>query len=157
MFLHFVEQVATAIGLAPSADAFSGTVSTDVFSFRNFSKAVLQILKGSGATGTTTITIQACDNFSGDNPVAIPFNVTLQDADGQNKGDRTEVAATGFTTAAAANKIYTIELQADQLPDGKPCFFLKGVEVVDSPIVGAVLAQFFGGRYQGSDLKNPTL
>jgi hypothetical protein len=157
MFLHFTDQVAVAVGLAPSADVFSGTVSSDVFSLENFSKAVLLINKAAGATGTSLITIQACDDLAGNNPVPIPFNVTLQDADGQNRGARTEVAATGFTTAAAANKVYAIELQADHLPEGKPCFFLKGVEQVDSPIVGDVTALFFGGRYQGADLKNPTL
>ncbi len=157
MFLHFAEQVAQAVALAPSADVFAGTVNSDVFCLKNFSKAVLQIIKGAGAVGTTKITIMACDNFAGDNPVAIPFNVRLQDADGQNRGDLTQLDENGFITAAAANKIYTIELQADQLPEGKSYFFLRGVEQVDGAIVGAVMALFFGGRYQGADLKNPTL
>lgn len=157
MFLHLSEQVAIAVALAASADVFSGTVNSDVYSLKHYSKLAFLINKGAGATGTTLLTIQACDDLTGANPVAIPFNVRVQDADGQNRGDILQVAATGFTTAAGANKLYTIELQADQLPVGKECVFLRGVEQVDSAITGDVLALLFGGRYQGSDLKVPTI
>jgi hypothetical protein len=157
MFLHFPEQVSVAQAVPPSADAFDSTVNSDVMNFKLFSKVVFLILKGNGATGTSTITINACDDITGANPVAIPFATYKSDADGQNMGARTERTSSGFTTTAEANKNIIIELQADQLPTDKPCAFLSAVEVVNSPVPAAIVALGFGGRYQQAPPKALTV
>ena len=49
-------------GLAPVADAFSGTVYTDIVKLTNTGFVTFVIYKGAEVTGTTTVTVQPCSN-----------------------------------------------------------------------------------------------
>ncbi|SNX54875.1 hypothetical protein [Thermoanaerobacterium sp. RBIITD] len=59
-----------------------------------------------------------------------------------------QAEASGFTTAAAVNKVYKIEVDAQALAkSGYSYVRLKSVEVTDDPEVGGVIALLTGERY----------
>jgi hypothetical protein len=126
-------------GLPPVADAFAGTVYSDIINMKNFEHASFIIQCGAGAVGTATITVEACDDVAASNVVAIPF--TYQGCvSGDTFGARTKVENTGFTTAAAANKMYKIEVDVDSMiMSGYSYVRVKSVEVVNDPVTGGIL------------------
>lgn len=126
-------------GIDPVADAFAGTVTTDVVSMKNHSKAVFLVYKGAGATGTSTITVEACDDFTPSNTTAIPFRSRRCANSGDTQGDVTARAAAGFATTAGASEVYVIEVNAEDLAGtGYSNVRLKAVEVANDPVTGGV-------------------
>lgn len=154
---HLLNHAHVAVGLQPGADAFSGTKTTKPVRLGPlYYIAHFLIPMGAGGTGTTLVTMEACDNANGDNPVAIPFEAAKQLTDdttdawlgvagGANAYD--SVSAAGFTTVAAAKKTYITQVLRNRLPAGKPWVRLKAVEQVDSPCDGAVLILLTGPGY----------
>ena len=135
-----------AKGIDPVADAFTGTVNSDVYSMRAHQRILFVIYVGVGATGTSTLTVEACDDFVPTNTTAIAFwsrEITSGDTDGAI----TRRAAAGFTTTAGSSKIVLVEVDAKDLTAGKPNVRLVAVESVDSPVLGGILAIGGGGRY----------
>ena len=130
-------------GLDPVADAFEGTTGTqrsDVINVSGFHKLLFLIIKGVGTTGTSTVTVSACDNVTPTTEVAVPF--TYQKCtDPDAPGAVTAVAATGFATTAGSSDLYAVEVDMKALAStGYKYCCLKMVQVVDSPIVGAIVA-----------------
>ena len=142
--LHFIK------GLDPVADAFSGTVSSDVVNLANFGSAVFLVYKGVGATGTSTLTVEACDDIVPTTTTAVPFfskSITSTDI----QGAMTARAAAGFTTTAGSSQIYAIQVDADELANvGYAYVRLKAVEVVDSPVLGCIAIVLGNSRFGGS-------
>lgn len=133
--------------LPPAADAFAGTVVTDVINLKNWEHVSFLIQCGAGAIGTSTITVEACDDTTPTNTEAIPF--TYQECiSADTFGEVKQAEASGFTTAAATNKLYKIEVDAQALAkSGYSYVRLKAVEVVDDPVAGGIIAILTGGRY----------
>ena len=142
--LHFIK------GLDPVADAFSGTVASDVVDLSNHQSALFMIYKGVGATGTSTITVEACDDIVPTNFVAVPFyskNITATDV----QGAVTPRAAAGFVTTAGSSQMYAIQVHAEELANvGYRYVRLKAVEVVDSPVLGGIAIALCSPRFGGS-------
>jgi hypothetical protein len=142
--LHFIK------GLDPVADAFSGTVTSDVVDLSNHESAIFIVHKGVGLTGTSTITVEACDDVTPSNATAVEFfskSITSTDI----QGNLTSRAAAGFTTTAGSSQIYVIQVNADQLaPLGRAFVRLKMVEVVDSPVLGGIAIALANPRFGGS-------
>lgn len=127
-------------GLDPVADAFSGTVYSDVISMRNHQTCEFVIYKGVGATGTSTITVQACDDTTPSTTSAIEF-AYQEIASGDTPGSITKATTAGFTTTAGSSGIVRVFVDADQLAaSGYGFVRLKAVESVDSPVLGGILA-----------------
>jgi hypothetical protein len=142
--LHFIK------GLDPVADAFSGTVTSDIVDMANHQSAMFIVYKGVGTTGTSTITVEACDDVSGTNATAVPFyskSITSTDI----QGAMTARAAAGFATTAGSSQIYVIQVAAEALAaTGYQFVRLKAVEVVDSPVLGGIAIALAGPRFGGS-------
>jgi hypothetical protein len=142
--LHFIK------GLDPVADAFSGTVTSDIVDMANHQSAMFIVYKGVGTTGTSTITVEACDDVSGTNATAVPFyskSITSTDI----QGAMTARAAAGFATTAGSSQIYVIQVAAEALAATNYQFVrLKAVEVVDSPVLGGIAIALAGPRFGGS-------
>lgn len=134
-------------GLDAVADAFSGTVYSDVVNIANYAVAEFILHKGVGTTGTSKLTVEACDNANGDNPVAVPFSYQRHTGVTDVPGDVTNVTAAGFDTIAGSSEIYAVQVDSQRLPSGKSWVRLKAVEQVDSPVLGGILVQLFGPRY----------
>lgn len=126
-------------GLAPVADAFSGTVYSDVFNMKNYKGCTFIVYKGVGTTGTSTITVSACDDTTPSNRTAIPFRYRANTTS-DTWGAVTAATTTGFTTSAGSNHIYEIIVDADELGDtGYGYVELKLVEVANDPVLGGIL------------------
>jgi hypothetical protein len=142
--LHFIK------GLDPVADAFSGTATSDVVSMANHQSAIFLVYKGVGTTGTSTITVEACDDVVPTNTTAIPFyskSITSTDV----QGALTARAAAGFATTAGSSQIYVIQVAAEAVAAAGYHFVrLKAVEVVDSPVLGGIAIALAGPRFGGS-------
>jgi hypothetical protein len=140
-FPHYIK------GLDPVADAFSGTVYTDIVSMDNHKLAEFIIYKGVGTTGTSTITVEACDDTSASNTSAVAFNYQAITS-GDTAGALTAVTSTGFTTTAGSSQIYVIYVDADALlASGYKYVRLKAVESVDNPVLGGILINLREPRY----------
>lgn len=135
-------------GLDPVADAFSGTVSSDIISMKGHGLVEFIIYKGVGTTGTSTITVEACDDVSATNTTAIEFKyqaITTADT----HGSITAATTAGFTTTAGSSQLYRIIVDASQLADtGYEFVRLTATEVVDSPVLGGILAILKDARYE---------
>jgi type 1 glutamine amidotransferase len=137
-------------GLDPVADAFSGTVYSDVINMKNWNHIQFIILKGVGLTGTSTITVEACDDATPTNVKAIPFRYTAITS-GDTEGTPTSAADTGFTTTAGSSQLYKVDVDADALASvGYGYIRLKAVEVVDSPVLGGIIAVLTEGKYKSA-------
>lgn len=132
--------------LPPVADAGNGTVSTDVINMSGAGRALFTLTKGVGATGNSTITVEACDDVTPSNTSAIPFRYR-ETTSGDTAGTVTEATTAGFTTTAGNNTIVQVEVDAGDLAaSGYGYCRMKMVEVTDSPVLFGVTAQLFDLR-----------
>lgn len=139
MSQHLLETLHFVSGLDPVADALAGTVGSDVVNCENANKVVFVVHIGVGATGTSTITVEACDDVTPTNTSAIPFryrNVVT----GDTVTALTEATTAGFTTTAGSADLILVEADvADLAASGYGFMRLKSVEVVDSPVLAGIL------------------
>lgn len=143
--------LAFKFGLTPAADAFAGTKNATTINMKLYGVVHALILKGTGTTGTSTITVEKCSASDGTGAEAIPFLYRRIQTNG-TVGAWTQAAATGFTTTAGSDEIYEVVINgaAEGMAEGdKPYARITGVEVVDSPVAGGVLYLAHGGRYGG--------
>jgi hypothetical protein len=131
---HFV------MGLAPVADAFSGSVYSDVICVKNWRKVMGVIVKGVALSATATITVEAGDAASPTTVTAIPFKYRAITS-GDTVGALTDAtAAAGFATTAGSSQLYLIEIDCAQLAGlGLNWIRIKSAELVDSPALGGML------------------
>lgn len=134
-------------GLDAVADAFAGTVRSEVVNMEAFGRALFVLHKGVGTTGTSTITMEASDDVSATNVTAIPFRYRICTT-GDTWGALTDAAAAGFATTAGSSQLYAIEVDAAELGDtGYNFLSMKCVEVVNDPVLGGILIFLHEPRY----------
>lgn len=136
--LHFVK------GLDPVADFMSGTVYSDIIEVGGEGITFL-VYKGVGATGTSTLTVEACDDVSASNSSAVTFQYKRI---GTTDSGWTAATVAGFATTAGSSDMYLVAAPKDVFAStGYKYARLKAVEVVDSPVLGGIVAIVFGLRY----------
>ena len=143
-----VEQFHWIPVLYPVADAFAGTVNTDIVNCESAVGVLFQITKGVGATGTSTITIDACDDVTPTNSTAVAFRYRTSTTP-DTWSTWTEATATGFTTTAGSNQLYEVFVPASEL--AAQCYgYVRqtATEVVNNPVLGGVNAAVVCPRYQ---------
>lgn len=146
-------ETAHFVNALPPVDINGGKTS-DVFSMKGHKHATLVIQLG--VTGAaTTLTVEACDDFTPSNFTAIPFAIYKEEtALGDTLGPRTAVAAAGVALSTNDGVFYVVEVDADELPADRPN--LRAV--LSNPGVatfGSVLAILSGARYGGD--QSPTV
>lgn len=142
-------------GLDAVADAFSGTVYSDVVAMKEYAVARFIVHKGVGVLGTSTLTIEACDNANGDNPVAIPFKYQAYIGTDDLPGAVTAATTAGFATTAGSSQLYVLEADSQSLA-AKAWIRLKAVEVVNDPVLGGIMIELLGARY-ATDIPNTVI
>lgn len=147
--LHFAK------GIDPVADAFAGTVYSDVYNMEAYGRIAFVIYAGVGTTGTSTLTVEACDDTTPTTTAAIPFWYR-QITSGDTETAPTRATTTGFTTTAGSSKIIVVEADAKDLSSNYGYIRLKAVESVDAAVLGGVLAIQSEPRY-ASAIKATTL
>lgn len=133
--------------LYPVADAFAGTVTTDVIECQG--EGILwERVDGVGTTGTSTITVLACDDTTPSNTTAVPFKYRISTTP-DVWGDWTEATTAGFTTTAGSNQIYQIWAAAEEQGYlGYKYQQLSLVEVANAAVLGGITAHLIGARYK---------
>jgi hypothetical protein len=139
--IHWVQ------GLAPIADAFAGaTVNSDIVKCES-GGAIFLIYRGVGATGTSTVTVEACDNVTPSNTTAVPF-IYRENTSGDTWGDWTAATTAGWTTTAGRNAIFEVYVDAAELAEeGYGYVRLDMAESVNSPVLGGILIGLIDTRY----------
>jgi len=138
---------ATSGVIAANEDMFNGDPATDIISLSEYGSLLFLVACNAGAVGTATLTVESCDDVTPTTATAVPFNYwecTTPDV----WSDMKTATATGFTTAAAADKMYAIEISAEALYSTDSFVRLQCTEVVDGAVDGAILAIAGRGRYQ---------
>ena len=142
--LHFVP------GIYPAADFMAGTVQTDIVNCESASGVMFLIFRGDATAGTETgtVTVQACDTVVPGTATAVAFRYRISTTP-DTWGAWTEAAAAGFTMTAGDNQLYEVFVPAANLAAlGYSYARLQIVEVVNDPVVGAVLMAVVNPRYQ---------
>ena len=138
--LHWVK------GIDPIADAFAGTVQTDIVEC--LGQGVLFIrYDGVGTTGTSVVTVEACNTISPGASTAVAFMHRVCTS-GDTWGDWTADTTAGFTTTAGSSQLYQIYVDAAELAE-EGYGYARAVftESVNSEVLGGVLIAVVGLRY----------
>ena len=138
--------------IVPIVDAYeSGPIYSDVINMKNWKHCTFMIQEGAGATGTTTVTVESCDNITPDTTTAVAFRYKAMTS-GDTEGDTTDATTAGFGTTAGANHMYMIEVDAVELSGTDQFVRLALTELVDAAVTAGTTAILTGGRDQGDDL-----
>ncbi len=144
---HMIETMHFVKGLDPVADAFTATATSDVVSMEENQDCLFVVYAGVGTTGTSTITVEACDNFTPSTTSAIAFHYR-EILSGDTVGTITKATSAGYVTTAGSSKIILVEVSSEDLAaSGYPNVRLKMVESVDSPVLGGILIIQGARRY----------
>ncbi len=134
-----LEELQFIKGLDPVADAFDSTVYSDVVDMKEFEEVTFVVYVGVGATGTSTLTVQACDDIVPSNRTPVPF-WSREIVTGDTEGAITARTSAGFVTTAGSSKLVLVTLTEQQLADtGYRYVQLKAIESVNSPVLAGIL------------------
>jgi len=143
----FTENNHVVMGLAPVADAFATTVYSDIVNLRDWKHVTFIIIKGVGTTGTSTVTVQACDDVTPSNRTAVAFKYRACTAD-DTWGALTSATTAGFALTAGSAQLYAVEVDAQGIvSSGYGYCQLKLVEVVDAAVLAGILIILSEPRY----------
>lgn len=132
--------------IAANEDMFAGDPATDIMNLAEYGSVIFFVICNGGATGTAVLTVESCDTVVPGTATAIPFKYwacTTPDI----WGDMIAATAAGFTTDVGADKMYAIEVSAEELSGTDAFVRLQCTEGVDSPVDGAIMAIVGRGRY----------
>jgi hypothetical protein len=96
----------------------TGGVTCQPFALKNYQHATIIIQLGAQAAQAGLLQVNACTDVSGDNAVAIPFNIYTQETAGNTNdvlSTRTAVPSTGYQVTANHDTFYVIEIDAAEL------------------------------------------
>lgn len=135
----FNEEFDVINGLSPVADAFAGTVGSDIVDMAEYEEVTFIVHTGVGTTGTSTLTVEASDDISASNVTAVAFE-SQSDTSADTHGTLTTRAAAGYTTTAGSTRreIVTVKNQA-LAPTGYRYVRLKAVESANDAVLGGIL------------------
>lgn len=140
------------IALAPDADRYNTSPTTDRIKCPGAGKIQFLITEGAGGTGTATITAHCHAANSGGTPTALAFRYKTATDPGEldDSGGWSTATSTGTTPAAGATKQTLIEFRFDELTEGKPYVSLTLTEVANDPVDASVISIVKGGDRPGS-------
>jgi len=135
------------VNILPPKDINGAAQTSQYFSMENYAHAT--IIVSLGVTGAaSTLTVEAASDSAGTGSTAIAYDVYKEEtAAGDTLGSRTAIAAAGFASSTNDSIFYVIELDASELPAGKPWVCLKASNPGAATFV-CVLAILTGARYQ---------
>ena len=146
-----LETLAVVQGLAPAADRYNTNPTGDYVTLAEYDGFLAIVQHGAGALGTAVVTVNAAEDNAGTNAEAIAFRYRTSAATAASLTAVAWATASGFTIAAGADQLALIEVNGDDLPEGKPWVSVTVTEGVNNPVDGAVLYALHGGRYNSAD------
>lgn len=141
------------INALPPVD-MNGGVNTDVWSMRDHAHASILIQVGVSTGAVPTFKLQACDDFVPSNTTDLPFNVyKCETAADDQFGSKVAVANTGVAMSTNNSIMYVIEVDASELPDGKPNLRVA-LSNSSASAIGSVAVVLSGARYANDQSKS---
>ena len=159
MAFSILEQMHFAPAYYPAADPYAGGTESDVMNMERFNKCAFLLMKGVGATGVITVTVNACDDVVPTNQTAIPFRYRYGTAT-DVPGTLTEATSTGFALTAGSNELVLIEVDAVEIRKAGATFEyvqLAVAEGTDGAILSSVLWAGYEARYSTVDAGDTVL
>jgi hypothetical protein len=153
-----LERLKLVQAFAPSVDINDTNPAGKLINLALYSDAVL-LLHTVATTGTAIITMEACDDSAGTNPVAIPFRKQVLDTGGSPvdaMGAPVDVLAAGFTTVVSKTSVYALAVRGDAMPAGKNFVRPRLTEGVNAPVIGSALWLLHHGRFAGAGTNLPS-
>lgn len=134
----------------PAVDATGGK-QTDIWSMKNFRTANILLGIGVSAAAATKILLYACDDFAGNNPVAIPFKLYKEETSlGDTFDAAVDVTAAGYTPSANDNIMYGIFVDSQALASvDKPCMYVSLTNASNS-VIASCFVILTGPGYAGA-------
>lgn len=131
------------VNILPPKDSTGGIYASDIFSMKDAAHASIILQVGASAGAVSTLTVLACDDFTPSNTTAIAFNVykceTGKDAANCDVlGARTAVTSAGFAFNTTDNIFYVVEVDAAELPAGRPNLQISLTDPTASQLINAV-------------------
>lgn len=138
------------VNALPPLDFNGSARNTKVISMARHGHVSFVVSLGA-VSAATTVKAQACDDFTPSSTTDIPFAIyKMETTDGDVLGPRTAVAATGVALTTNNNTQYVIEIDAAELPEGKP-FVRLNFSDPSAGCLGSVVAVLTGARYAGPE------
>ena len=147
--MNTVERLHWVPGIYPAADFMDGTVTTDVMKCQGAGIDYL-IIRGDATAGTETgtVTVLACDDVTPTNTTAVTFIYRISTTPDVWSA-WTEATVAGFVMTAGDNQVYEVFVSAQALgAEGYAYAQLQIVEVINDPVVGAVMMAVVDPTYQ---------
>ena len=132
--------------IASFADFTATNPATDIVNLKLYDRCTFLLIYGAGATGTATVTVESCDTAVPGTATAIAFTYWVCTTP-DTWGEATAATSSGFTTAAAANKTYAIEVNSSELSGSDSFVRLQFTETDSTAVDGAVVCILSGARY----------
>jgi hypothetical protein len=148
--MEVLENLHLVPGIYPVADFMAGTVQTDIVNCESAAGVVFWIFRGNATAGTETgtVTVQACDTVVPGTATAVAFQYRTS-VTPDTWSSWTQATVTGFTMTAGDNQLYEVFVPAANLAAlGFSYCRLQIVEVINDPVVGAILMAVVKPRYQ---------
>jgi hypothetical protein len=143
-----VAETTHLVNALPPQD-ISGGATSDVWSMAMHGHASILIQVGASAAAFTKILLNACDDTSGTNPVAIAYRYYDQETSSLDGVSLKKAAtAAGVTPSANDNIMYVIEVDNRELPDGKTCLQVEFTNGANS-VLASVLVVLSSARVLG--------
>lgn len=144
----FHENHLPVFALAPAADRWNGSPATDVINMALHDEITFIVMEGAGGTGTTTFTVEECDDTTPTNSTAIAFKYRVAQT-GDVFGALTAIASTGYLSIAGANKMIQITVKAADLSAGFPFVRIQTAEGDSTAVAASIIAIMSQSRYSG--------
>jgi hypothetical protein len=158
----YIAEDAHVVNVLPPVDITGGTTSQAVkMANHGHVTFLLQIGASAAAPGAVTVqagTATAAVGAAVAGAAALTFKVYKQETAGAANdvlGAKVSAPVGGFTPAATDGIFYVIEVDADDLPSGKPYVQLALANTTNSVIASAI-AVLTGGRYQHASSETVT-
>ena len=148
--MYILEQLHIVPGIYPVADFMAGTVQTDIVNCQSAEGVVFWIFRGDATAGTETgtVTVEACDDVTRTLNTAVAFQYRISTTP-DVWGAWAQALAAGFVMTAGDNQVYEVFVPAANLAAlGRAYTRLQIVEVINDPVVGAILMAVVKPRYQ---------
>ena len=137
-------------GLAPNADAFSGSVYTDVFEVAGEGAGFLVWYGTNASSGASTMTVVACDDTTPTNSTAVAFMYRYATTF-DTWSDWTQATAAGITVGGSADSMWEIFVPASEFASEGYAYCRDAfVESVAQAADGVVLAYVVNPRHAPS-------
>jgi hypothetical protein len=103
----------------------SGVGLSDIISMKNHAHCSIIGVQGAGASASTVV-IKASDDNASTATSSLVFKYYLESTSGIDQlSARTSAEAAGFTLSSGSNQFFVVEIDASDLPSGKPYVLLE--------------------------------